>query len=298
MPRTADLARLFSAVAHSDLRRARALATDIAEGEERAGKPGAASSLRKALTTRNGALEADAPLATVTSVMPELLTPLPPAALSDVRLTASRKRLIAEVINEHQHRGILQVNGLEPRSKLFFHGPPGCGKTLTARALATELHLPALVVRFDSLLGAYLGQTSVRLREIFQFAANHQCVLVLDEIDAVGRTRGKATDIGELNRVVISLMQQLDLVQPAGLVIAASNIPDELDPALHRRFELTMEFPAPSASALREYTRKVARARGISIVNGVSHKLTNAKTFAEAEQILIDEHRRLILRTV
>lgn len=298
MSRTADLARLFAAVAHGDLHRARALATDIAEAEDRAGKPGAALSLRKALTTRNGARDADAPLASAAAVMPDLLTPLPPAAMADVRLTAPRRRLLAEVVNEHRHRGALQANGLEPRSKLFFHGPPGCGKTLAARALATELGLPAFVVRFDTLLGAYLGQTSLRLRETFQFAASQQCVLLLDEIDAVGRTRGKATDIGELDRVVISLMQQLDLVHPAGIVIAASNVPDELDPALRRRFDLALEFPVPSASALTEYTRKAARARGIPIVNGISHKLASAKTFAEAEQILVDEHRRLVLRGV
>ena len=112
------------------------------------------------------------------------------------------------------------------------------------------------------------------------------------------RIRGKATDIGELDRVVISLMQQLDLVRPAGLIIAASNVPDELDLALRRRFELSIEFPAPSPSALMEYSKKLARSKRIPIVNGVSQKLASAKTFAAAEQILSDEHRRRILRGV
>ena len=234
----------------------------------------------------------------VSAMMPDFLMPLAPAALTDVRLTPQRRRVLMEVVSEHRHRVVLQANGLRPRSTLFFHGPPGCGKTLTARALATELGLPAFVVRFDALLGAYLGQTSLRLRETFQFAASRQCVLVLDEIDAVGRIRGKATDIGELDRVVISLMQQLDLVRPAGLIIAASNVPDELDLALRRRFELSIEFPAPSPSALMEYSKKLARSKRIPIVNGVSQKLASAKTFAAAEQILSDEHRRRILRGV
>lgn len=295
MPRNADLTRLFVAVAHGDLPQARSIATEIVEAEERAGKPGAASSLRKALVTHDGVRDPDSHFVSVLPVTPDLLTPLPQASLVDVQLTTAHRRLLTEVIKEYKNRSILHAHGLEPRTRLLFFGPPGCGKTFAARALATELGLPALVVRFDALLGAFLGQTSLRLREAFQYAARQPCVLVLDELDAVGRTRGKITDIGELDRVVITLMQQLDLVRPIGLVIAASNLPTDLDPALRRRFDLAVEFPAPSLRALTEYVRRTARARGISISKGVSQRLVHSSSFAEVEQFLLDEHRRIVL---
>jgi len=269
---------------------------EIADGEERAGKPGAASSLRKALTTVNGAREQDAPMAVSSIAVPDLLTALPPAQLSTVRLTKAHRSEIEEILLEFEHRITLEAHGLSPRSKLFFHGPPGCGKTLTARALASALGIPAYVVQFDALLGAYLGQTALRLREVFRFAATTNCVLLLDEIDAIGRVRGKATDIGELDRVVISLMQQLDLVQPAGIVIAASNVPGALDPALLRRFDLEVEFPWPTPGALREYVERAAKVRGFPVANGVSHRLAGARTFAEAERILVNKHHRIVLR--
>lgn len=298
MPRTADLARLFSAVAQGDVVRARALAAAIAEGEDRAGKPTAAAALRTALVTRNGPRDLEVSHAAVNVSLAELLTPLPPAQFADLRLPDRKRRVLAEVIAEHRHRAALEAHNLAPRSKLFFYGEPGCGKTFASRALGTELGWPVLVVRFDALLGAFLGQTSLRLREVFRFAASTPCVLVLDEVDAVARMRGQATDIGELDRVVITLMQQLDLVQPAGMVIAASNVPQHLDPALQRRFDVRLDFPRPSGSALRTYARDIASERGVAVLNGARHELAAAKTFAEVEQILLAEHRRSVLRGV
>lgn len=297
MPRTDDLARLFSAVANGDLPRARAVARDIADHEERAGKPGSAESLRKALVTRNGAHEEDLPSLPVARIAaPDVLTEVPTTALADVKLVAPVRAALVEVIREHRQRDLLRQHQLEPRNRLFFHGPPGCGKTVTARAVAGELGLPAFVVRFDALLGAFLGQTSMRVYEVFRFAASTECVVLIDEIDAVGRKRGHATDVAELDRVVISLMQLLDLVRPAGLIIAASNVPEDLDPALLRRFDLVADFPAPPRKALLDFARKTAKSREVPVANGVAHALGAASTYAEVEGIIIAEQRRIILR--
>jgi SpoVK/Ycf46/Vps4 family AAA+-type ATPase len=297
MPRTHDLARLFSAVAHGDLPRARVLAGEIADAEERAGKPGAAGSLRKALVTHSGAItERAAPLPVMSLAAPDVLTQVPACRLSDVELTPDVRSKLSEVIQEHRHRDLLRQHDLEPQNRLFFHGPPGCGKTAAARALAGELGLPAYVVRFDALLGAYLGQTSARMHEIFRFASSHPCVVLFDEIDAVGRRRGASTDVGELDRVVISLMQQLDLVRPLGVLVAASNIPQDLDPALLRRFDLLAEFPLPQPADLARYAQQTARRRGVELVNGVAHALASATTYAEAEKIIVAEQRRVIVR--
>lgn len=297
MPRTDDLARLFSAVAHGDLPRARALAGEIANHEEQAGKAGAAASLRKALVTRSGPIEDhQPPLLSARPVAPDLVTEVPAASLQDVKLSATARTALNEVLREHRQRARLREHGLDPRNRLLFFGPPGCGKTITARAVAGELGLRVFVVRFDALLGAYLGQTSARVHEVFRFAASNECVVLIDEIDAVGRRRGHASDVAELDRVVISLMQQLDLVRPAGLIIAASNVPEDLDAALTRRFDLALEFAAPERRALTDFAKRVAEGRGVSMVNGVKHAVSTATTYADVERIIISEQRRLLLR--
>jgi SpoVK/Ycf46/Vps4 family AAA+-type ATPase len=294
MPRTDDLARLFSAVAQGDLVKARSLADKIADREEAAGKPGAAASLRKALVTRTGPREETA-VETVHRVAPDLLTQLSPARLRGVTLTKQLRSTLNAIVREHRHRDRLREHGLEPRSVLFFHGPPGCGKTITTRALAEELGVPAYVVRFDALLGAYLGQTSARVHEVFRFASQHECVLLVDEIDAVGRRRGGASDIAEVDRVVITVMQQLDLVRPAGLLVAASNMPEHLDPALVRRFDAVLEFPMPERRALKAFADSFGRARGVSVLNGIAQDLAGATTFADVERIIVSEQRRILL---
>ncbi|KYF79941.1 hypothetical protein BE11_41920 [Sorangium cellulosum] len=302
MARISNLAKLFHAVSVRDWTAARLLAEEIAEAEEKAGHHGAAARLRGALVQTGPRADepgSGQPLESLLAVQPDLLTVLPPSgALGDVTLPREARAQLEEVLREHRNKSRLLAHALSPRSRLFFHGPPGCGKTLTARALGTELGLPVFVVRFDALVGSYLGQTSLRIREVFRFAEVRACVVLIDEIDAVGRRRGKTTDIGELDRVVISLMQQLDLSRPAGLLVATSNIPDELDVALLRRFDLTLEFPAPGSAEILAFARREASKRGIQLINGVRHELASAKTFADAEQILQVEHRRILLQGV
>lgn len=297
MARIPALTTLFQALAAGDLRRARALAEGIAVSEEKAGRREAAAALRDALTS-SPAQPTSAPTLFASSV-PDLLTALPPGvAITDVELAPATRTAVIEVLHEQRHGETLRAHGLSPRSRLFFHGPPGCGKTMTAQAVARELGLPAFVVRFDALMGSYLGQTALRVRECFRYAETHACVLLIDEIDALGRKRGKATDIGELDRVLISLMQQLDLSTPAGVIIAASNVPDDLDPALIRRFDAALSFPVPESMVLARFAKAQAAKRGIKVLNGFKHELAQAQTFADVRHAVDDEHRRIILRGV
>jgi len=301
MARISVLTQLFSAVAAKDWERTHSLAKAIADAEERSGHHGAASALMGALSATGPKAEPSSQpetLSPTAMIQPHSLARLPSARLDALELPETVRRALLELVKEHQHKDLLAENGLQARSRLFFHGPPGCGKTVTARALGAELGLPVFVVRFDALVGSYLGQTGLRLGEIFRFAEANACVLLVDEVDAVGRRRGKASDVGEFDRVVIALMQQLDLVRPAGIIIAASNLVGELDPALLRRFEVTLEFPAPSAAALLAYAKRQAAARGVKLVNGVRHELSTAKNFAQVEEAMQTEQRRIILRDV
>jgi SpoVK/Ycf46/Vps4 family AAA+-type ATPase len=213
-----------------------------------------------------------------------------------VQLAPAALKQVLDVLKEHKHRERLRLHSLSPRSRLLFYGPPGCGKTVTARAIAGELGLPIFVVRFDALVGSYLGQTGLRLRELFRFAETNPCVLLIDEIDAIGRRRGRSTDIGELDRIVISLMQQIDLVQPAGVLIGASNLPEELDPALFRRFDMTLEFRKPSRKTLQEYGTRIASRNGLRLAPGTRTAIASSGSFADAERIVEAEHRRSVLQ--
>lgn len=302
MAKISSLTSLFHAVSAGDLAKARQVADGIVEAEEKAGHHDAAAKLRGALVQTGPRLDDTGPsqrMDHLLAVQSDILTMLPSSGpLDDVTLPPKARQILDEVLREQRNKSRLFAHGLRPRSRLFFHGPPGCGKTLTARALGAELGLPVFIVRFDALVGSFLGQTSLRIREIFRFAEMNPSVVLIDEIDAVGRRRGKTTDVGELDRVVISLMQQLDLSRPAGLLIATSNIPDELDIALLRRFDLSVDFPAPSAAEVRTFAKREASKRGIQLINGVRHELASAKTFADAEQILQDEQRRVILKGV
>jgi SpoVK/Ycf46/Vps4 family AAA+-type ATPase len=295
-----DLSNLFHALSAEDWRGARVAAEAIASAEDRTGHHGAATRLRGALSSTGPRADAEPGAINIPTfvAMPDILSRLPEASLDAVELSKSAHDALQEVLKEHRHRSRLLAHDLRPRARLFFFGPPGCGKTLTARALGTSLGVPTYVVRFDALVGSYLGQTSIRLREVFRFAESQPSVIVIDEIDAVGRHRGRTADVGEMDRVVISLMQQLELVQPATMLIAASNLAEHLDLALVRRFDFTLEFPRPSRSQLSDFAKHQAKARGIKLTRGALAASGKATTFAEVEKLIEADHRRMILRNV
>lgn len=295
-----DLSNLFHALSAEDWRGARVAAEAIASAEERAGHHGAATRLRGALSSTGPRADTEPGIVSLPAMisMPDILSRLPEARLDDVELSKSSRDALQEILKEHRHRSRLLDHDLRPRARLFFFGPPGCGKTLTARALGTSLGVPTFVVRFDALVGSYLGQTSIRLREVFRFAESQPSVIVIDEIDAVGRHRGRTADVGEMDRVVISLMQQLELAQPATMLIAASNLAEHLDPALLRRFDFTLEFPRPSRAQLSEFAKHQARARDLKLSKAVLTAVGKTATFAEVEKLVEAEHRRMLLRNI
>lgn len=300
MTKISDLSNLFQALSAEDWRGARVAAESIASAEERAGHHGAATRLRGALSSTGPRADAEPGAVSIPAfvAMPDILSRLPEANLEDVELTRPARAVIEEVLKEHRYRTKLLAHDLRPRARLFFYGPPGCGKTLTARALGTSLGVPTFVVRFDALVGSYLGQTSIRLREVFRFAESQPSVIVIDEIDAVGRQRGRTSDVGEMDRVVISLMQQLELAQPATMLIAASNLAEHLDPALLRRFDFTLEFPWPSRAQILAFAEHQTKARNLKLGRSLREAVGKAQTFAEVEKLIESEHRRTLLRNV
>lgn len=218
--------------------------------------------------------------------------------LSGVVLSNKLRAHLEAVLLEWKNRNLLLDRGLNPRSKLLFHGPPGCGKSLSARALGYELGLPVYLVRFSSVIGAYLGQTAINLRSLFHFAESTPCILLLDELDAIGRKRGSVLDVGELDRIVIALMQELDHSKPLGVVVATSNLEGNLDDALWRRFDLALDFPSPSRATLLSFSKSKAKDYRIQLPRQVLDQLSRVTSFAIAESLVQTEARRQVLGEV
>lgn len=293
MPSVRTLSELFRALGVHDVRAAAAVAARIADEEERSGHRSAASQLRGALSARgNGNSSPAWQLDVATALIAE--RPGPP--LSDVVLTDKARTDISTICAEWEHRDALDRENLTPRRKLVFSGPPGCGKTLMARSLGAELGMPVWTVRLSTLVGSYLGQTGANLRAIFAFAEATPCVLLLDEFDAIARTRGRATDVGELDRIVISLLQELDHTIPKGIVIAATNTPGAIDTAIWRRFDASIVFPLPTRPALQRFVAE--RLRGVNGIRKRAALPQSVKSFADAENWVIDLRRRHVIETM
>lgn len=177
----------------------------------------------------------------------------PSKSLDDIVLRDETHGRINRFLHEFAKRDLLARYGLVPKLKLLFFGPPGNGKTLCAEIIAAEMQLPLLYVRFDSLIGSYLGETASNLRRVFDYAKAGIGVLFFDEFDAIGKHRDDRNDVGELKRVVNSFLQLLDNYDGRGPIVAATNYENILDHALWRRFDDAIYFPQPNEQELESY---------------------------------------------
>ena len=177
----------------------------------------------------------------------------PRVQLDDLILPLPVRRNAEQLIEEHARVGVLRAHGFEPRHRILLSGPPGNGKTSFAESVAEALSLPFFVVRYDALIGSYLGETNTRLRKLFDYIRTQPCVLFFDEFDAVGKERGDTHETGEIKRVVSFLLMQLDQLPSYVIIISATNHAELLDRAVWRRFQLRLDFPAPDHSMLSTY---------------------------------------------
>lgn len=165
--------------------------------------------------------------------------------IDDLILSLPVKESGRQLIEEHRRADVLRASGYEPRHRVLLSGPPGNGKTSFAEALAESLGLPFYVVRYDALIGSYLGETNARLRKLFDYVRTTPSVLFFDEFDAIGKERGDTHETGEIKRVVSFLLMQLDQLPSYVIVVAATNHGELLDRAVWRRFQMRLSMPAP-----------------------------------------------------
>ena len=152
---------------------------------------------------------------------------------------------------------------------LILYGESGCGKTELARYIAHKAELPFAYVRFSSVVDSHLGGTQSNLAKIFEYVRANPCVLCFDEIDAIGTARGQAHEMGEMNRVVIAIMQELDQTRNNAIIIGTTNRFDQLDPALVRRFPLRYELTPLSPDEVRAFAHRFFQYAGLPSVGWV-----------------------------
>jgi SpoVK/Ycf46/Vps4 family AAA+-type ATPase len=209
------------------------------------------------------------------------------------------EQALARVLRENRDSELLRAHNLEPAKKILFCGPPGTGKTAAAEAVAQALYIPLAIVRFDSVVASYLGETAANLRKVFEFARTHAMVLFLDEFDAVGRERGDANEHGELKRVVTSLLQMMDSFRGETILIAATNHQSLLDSALWRRFDELVFFPMPDAAIIEkllvQYFRQIKVEKGV-LLSSVAEQLASLDVCqADVERLAITALKQTIM---
>jgi SpoVK/Ycf46/Vps4 family AAA+-type ATPase len=221
----------------------------------------------------------------------------PERALDSLILPRNIHDQIKEVVEEQHRAELLHAHNLRARNRILFAGPPGNGKTSLAEALAFELMYPLVVVRYETLIGSYLGETSGRLKHLLDYARTQRCVLFFDEFETLGKERGDTHETGEIKRVVSSLLLQIDDLPDYVVVVAASNHPELLDRAVWRRFQVRVELPLPTRKQLSQYIETISlRCRtnfGYAPETLAKHML--GLNFAEVEEFCLSVVRRAAL---
>lgn len=222
----------------------------------------------------------------------------PEKRLDDLIISESNLSICKEFIEEQHRADLLRSYGVAPRNRLLFVGPPGNGKTTLAEAIAYELLAPLLVIRYDNLIGSYLGETASRLQKVFDVARSRRCVLFLDEFETLGKERGDTRETGEIKRVVSSLLLQIDRIPEHTVVITASNHPELLDSAVWRRFQIKIELETPTKQQIVDFLKLFESKTSFSLKRShleLAEKLKGTN-FAEIQDFCTDILRQAILQ--
>jgi SpoVK/Ycf46/Vps4 family AAA+-type ATPase len=239
-----------------------------------------------------------------------ILENVPAVNLSDMIASDDIKSKIRRIISEFIQRDKLLKHDLENRRKILLSGPPGTGKTLTASIIANELKLPLYTILMDKMVTKYMGETSAKLRQVFDLIEQKQGVYLFDEFDAIGGERSRENDVGEMRRVLNSFLQFIERDNSNSLVIAITNNRALLDQALFRRFDDVILYHLPDKAEklallknrLSQFTKKVSFNQLLPKINGLSHAEISLACIDAIKETVLNEsqqmNNQLILRAI
>lgn len=205
-----------------------------------------------------------------------------------------------QLLSERNQSDILLKAGLQPTRTVLFTGPPGVGKTITARWIANQLNRPLMTLDLAAVMSSFLGRTGNNVRFVLDYAKSVDCVLLIDELDAIAKRRDDQAEVGELKRLVTVLLQEIDDWPSSGLLLAATNHPDLLDPAVWRRFEMIVNFKLPTQKLIKELVTQLTEGKlkqnntWIDILASVMEGMSQS----DIERMLSQSKRRSLLQGV
>ncbi|WP_428306526.1 AAA family ATPase [Lacipirellula sp.] len=260
---------LLQSYAEGDSRHFLSVATQIAAAAARQGKGNLAKEIRdiveevkrKVAEGQIGSVPIARPVGELAGL---LIASYPKTHLAELVLADPTKAQLVRVVEEYRQLDRLRSHALSPARKLLLVGPPGCGKSMTASALAGELKLPLLAVQLHSLITKFMGETAAKLHAVFQAMRSTRGVYLFDEFDAIGSDRAAKNDVGEIRRVLNSFLQFLEHDDSDSLVIAATNHINLLDTALFRRFDHVIVYHLPSPNEVRTLIENRLHRFGVS----------------------------------
>ncbi|KZS42934.1 ATPase [Aquimarina aggregata] len=222
----------------------------------------------------------------------------PENRLNELILSNEVSNKLQRILEEYKQRDKIQKFGLDNRRKVLLSGLPGTGKTITASAIAGELKLPLYVIMMDKLMTKYMGETALKLRQIFDMMVSNRGVYLFDEFDAIGAERARDNEVGEMRRVLNAFLQFIEQDTSDSIIFGATNNIKILDSALFRRFDDIIHYSIPNKEEIKElillklsnFLGKFNFDKVITVAKGLSHaEITNACNDSLKEIILTNK---------